>query len=89
MGTDFTWESQDEELDKLVAPAAREHSEQLLQNAFAKVELLDEITYKYVDLDEVVAVLVARPKDQHIVTTGRARYRASIEMANIASEVSQ
>ncbi|MEP2651904.1 MAG: cob(I)yrinic acid a,c-diamide adenosyltransferase, partial [Paraglaciecola sp.] len=55
------------------------------------VILLDEITYmvtyKYIDLDEVIAALTARPKDQHVVITGRACHRAIIEIADTVSEV--
>jgi cob(I)alamin adenosyltransferase len=91
MGTGFTWETQDKDLDKLAAQAAWEHSKKCLQDPSIDVVLLDEITYmityKYIDLDEVIAALTARPKDQHVVITGRACHRSIIEMADTVSEV--
>jgi cob(I)alamin adenosyltransferase len=91
MGTGFTWDTQDKETDTQAAQAAWEHSKKLLQDPSIDVVLLDEITYmityKYIDLDEVVAALNARPKDQHVVITGRACHRAIIEIADTVSEV--
>jgi cob(I)alamin adenosyltransferase len=91
MGTGFTWETQDKDLDKLAAQAAWEHSKKLLQDPSIDVVLLDEITYmityRYIDLDEVIVALTARPKDQHVVITGRACHRSIIEMADTVSEV--
>jgi len=91
MGTGFTWETQDKETDIKAAQAAWQHSKILLQDPSINVVLLDEITYmltyKYIDLDEVLEVLAARPKDQHVVITGRACHRAIIDMADTVSEV--
>jgi cob(I)alamin adenosyltransferase len=91
MGTGFTWETQDKDTDIQAAQAAWQHSKKLLQDPSIDVVLLDEITYmityKYIDLDEVVAVLSSRPKDQHVVITGRACHRAIIEIADTVSEV--
>jgi cob(I)alamin adenosyltransferase len=91
MGTGFTWETQDKETDIKAAEAAWQHSKILLQDPSINVVLLDEITYmltyKYIDLDEVLEVLSSRPKDQHVVITGRACHRAIIEIADTVSEV--
>ena len=91
MGTGFTWETQDKDTDIQAAQAAWQHSKKLLQDPSIDVVLLDEITYmityKYIDLDEVVAVLSSRPKDQPVVITGRACHRAIIEIADTVSEV--
>jgi len=91
MGTGFTWETQNKDTDIQAAQAAWQHSKKLLQDPSIDVVLLDEITYmityKYIDLDEVLAVLTARPKDQHVVITGRACHRAIIEIADTVSEV--
>lgn len=91
MGTGFTWETQDKETDIKAAQAAWAYSKTLLQDPSVDVILLDEITYmvtyKYIDLDEVLAALTARPKDQHVVITGRACHRAIIELADTVSEV--
>ena len=91
MGTGFTWETQDKDTDIKAAQAAWAYSKTLLQDPSVDVILLDEITYmltyKYIDLDDVLAALTARPKDQHVVITGRACHRAIIELADTVSEV--
>ncbi|WP_133468536.1 cob(I)yrinic acid a,c-diamide adenosyltransferase [Paraglaciecola marina] len=91
MGTGFTWETQDKESDIKAAQAAWSYSKTLLQDPSVDVILLDEITYmvtyKYIDLDEVLAALNARPKAQHVVVTGRACHRSIIELADTVSEV--
>ncbi|MDU0355966.1 cob(I)yrinic acid a,c-diamide adenosyltransferase [Paraglaciecola aquimarina] len=91
MGTGFTWETQDKETDIKAAQAAWQHSKQWLSDPTIDLVLLDEITYmltyKYIDLDDVLATLAARPKDQHVVITGRACHRAIVEMADTVSEV--
>ncbi|WP_299082736.1 cob(I)yrinic acid a,c-diamide adenosyltransferase [uncultured Paraglaciecola sp.] len=91
MGTGFTWETQDQETDKKAAIAAWSHSKSLLNDPSIDLVLLDEITYmlsyKYLDLDEVIGALTARPKDQHVIITGRACHRAIMDMADTVSEV--
>ncbi len=91
MGTGFTWETQDKETDIKAAQAAWQHSKILLQDPSIDVVLLDEITYmltyKYIDLNEVLEVLSSRPKEQHVIITGRACHRAIIDMADTVSEV--
>jgi cob(I)alamin adenosyltransferase len=91
MGTGFTWETQDKQKDIAAAQSAWQHSKKLLADPTIDLVLLDEITYmvtyKYIDLDEVLEALNARPKDQHVVITGRACHRAIIELADTVSEV--
>ena len=91
MGTGFTWETQDKELDTKAAQAAWEHSKTLLTNPEIDIVLLDEITYmisfKYLDLDDVLNTLNNRPEGQHVVITGRGCHRAIIDLADTVSEV--
>ena len=91
MGTGFTWETQDKALDTKAAQAAWEHSKTLLTNPDIDIVLLDEITYmisfKYLDLDDVLDTLKNRPKGQHVVITGRGCHRAIIDLADTVSEV--
>lgn len=53
--------------------------------------LLDELTYmvsfKYLDLDEIINTINKRPAHQHVVITGRACHRSLIELADTVSEV--
>lgn len=91
MGTGFTWETQDKETDIKAAQAAWEQSRQWLADPQIDLVLLDEITYmltyKYLDVDEVLQALANRPAHQSVVITGRACHRAVIDMADTVSEV--
>jgi cob(I)alamin adenosyltransferase len=91
MGTGFTWETQDKETDKAAAQKAWEFSKACLQDPSIDLLLLDEITYmltyKYIDVNEVIDALSNRPKNQHVVITGRACHRAVIDLADTVSEV--
>jgi len=91
MGTGFTWETQDKDTDIAAAKKAWEQSKAWLQDPEINLVLLDEITYmlsyKYLDVDEVVEALQNRPKNQNVVVTGRACHRAVMEIADTVSEV--
>lgn len=91
MGTGFTWETQDREKDIQAAQAVWQKTKVLLQDESLDLVLLDEmtymLTYKYLELDEVVEALQNRPENQHVVITGRACHRAIMDMADTVSEV--
>lgn len=91
MATGFTWETQNKEKDIASAQKVWSKSKDLLKNKDIDVILLDEITYmvayKYIDLDEVITALNNRPKDQHVIITGRGCHRSIIELADTVSEV--
>ncbi len=91
MATGFTWDTQDKAKDTAAAQLVWQKSKQLLQDTSIDVVLLDEITYmiayKYLDLDEVLLALKNRPKNQHVIVTGRACHRAIIDLADTVSEV--
>ncbi len=91
MGTGFTWETQDKDTDIAAATKAWEQAKIWLKDEAIDVVLLDEITYmvtyKYIDLDEVLEALANRPKEQSVVITGRACHRAIIDQADTVSEV--
>ena len=63
----------------------------LLKDPSINTVLLDELTYmlsyKYLDLDEVLSAIASRPEGQHVVVTGRAAHRQLVEMADTVSEV--
>lgn len=91
MATGFTWDTQDKEADiaaaKIVWEAAKKH----LSNPVVDIVLLDEITYmvsfKYLDLEDIINTIKQRPVHQHVVITGRACHRELIELADTVSEV--
>ncbi len=91
MATGFTWDTQDKEADisaaKIVWQAAKKH----LSNPDIDIVLLDEITYmvsfKYLDLQDIINTIKQRPAHQHVVITGRACHRELMELADTVSEV--
>ena len=91
MGTGFTWNTQDKASDITAAKRVWKESKRLLSDSSVDLVLLDELTYmlsyKYLDLDDVVATISNRPKMQHVIVTGRACHRSLIELADTVSEV--
>ena len=91
MATGFTWNTQDKEHDIAAAQKVWQRSKTLLKDNNIDVVLLDELTYmvayKYIDLDEVLEALKKRPKNQHVIITGRGCHRAIIDLADTVSEV--
>jgi len=91
MGTGFTWNTQDKEKDIAAAKQVWLKCKKLLSDPNLDLVLLDEMTYmlsyKYLDLDEVIEALNNRPKHQHVIITGRACHRAIIDLADTVSEV--
>lgn len=91
MATGFTWNTQDKTQDIAAAQKVWQRNKALLQDDSIDVILLDELTYmvayKYIDLDEVISALTNRPKDQHVIVTGRGCHRAIIDLADTVSEV--
>ena len=53
--------------------------------------LLDELNialrYDYLDIDRVVADLKARPRDKHVVVTGRNAKPQLVEIADLVTEM--
>ena len=91
MNTGFTWETQDREEDIEAAVATWAHAAALLRDPAVEVVLLDELTYMltygYLDPDEVLDALRNRPKEQHVIITGRNANDALLEIADTVSEV--
>jgi len=91
MATGFTWNTQDKSKDIAAAEKVWEEGKRILADESVDVVLLDELTYmlsyKYLDLDEVIEAIVNRPPMQHVIITGRACHRSIIELADTVSEV--
>ncbi|GLX79246.1 cob(I)yrinic acid a,c-diamide adenosyltransferase [Thalassotalea insulae] len=91
MKTGFTWETQNKEQDIAAAELVWQEAKKLLQDPSINTVLLDELTYmlsyRYLDIDEVLSTIANRPEGQHVVVTGRAAHRRLIEMADTVSEV--
>jgi cob(I)alamin adenosyltransferase len=91
MESGFTWDTQDKELDKQKATQTWLEAKKFLANPDIAVVVLDEITYminyKYLDEAEILDILSNRPKDQHVVITGRAASQGLIDASDTVSEV--
>lgn len=91
MATGFTWETQNRELDRSAARDTWRHARRMLADASLDVVLLDELTYMisfdYLDREEVIAALAARPAGQNVIITGRGCHRALLAMADTVSEM--
>ena len=91
MATGFTWDTQDKAADIAAAEQVWLQAEAYLADDSIDVVLLDELTYMlsyhYIDLTRIEQALVNRPKNQHVIITGRACHRRLIELADTVSEV--
>ena len=91
METGFTWDTQDQELDKRKALEAWAEAEKFLANPDFNLVVLDEITYminyKYLEEKSILKALTNRPINQHVVITGRAASENLIEVADTVSEI--
>jgi len=91
MATGFTWETQNKETDTEACQAVWQHGKRMLADAALDLVVLDELTYMisfgYLDLQDVVAALNARPAHQTLIITGRGCHRDLLEMADTVSEL--
>ncbi|QTP55637.1 cob(I)yrinic acid a,c-diamide adenosyltransferase [Billgrantia sulfidoxydans] len=91
MGEGFTWDTQDRERDTRAAEAAWQVARGMLTDASFDLVLLDELNialrYDYLDLDQVLDDLQARPPMQHAVVTGRYAPEPLIELADTVTEM--
>jgi cob(I)alamin adenosyltransferase len=91
MQSGFTWNTQDQELDKKRANETWNEAEKFLANPEIALVVLDEITYminyNYLDEKLILKALKNRPVDQHVVITGRSASEGIIEASDTVSEV--
>ena len=90
-GEGFTWETQDKDRDARAAQAAWEIACGHLGNPAIGLVVLDEMTYAFkygwLELDAVIAKLLARPPMQHVIITGRAAPQALRDVADTVSDI--
>ncbi len=93
MGEGFTWDTQDRQRDIAAARAAWETAKAMIADPTYKMVLLDELNivlrYEYLPLDEVLAVLRAKPRDLHVIVTGRNAREELIEIADLVTEMTE
>jgi cob(I)alamin adenosyltransferase len=91
MGEGFTWDTQDRARDIAAAKAAWEMSKAMIADPSYSLVLLDELNivlrYDYLPLDEVIAALKAKPRDLHVIVTGRNAKPELIEIADLVTEM--
>ncbi|MGE5203310.1 MAG: cob(I)yrinic acid a,c-diamide adenosyltransferase [Acidobacteriota bacterium] len=91
MGEGFTWETQDRARDIAAARAAWEAARAMIADPSFKLVLLDELNivlrYDYLPIAEVVATLAAKPRDLHVIVTGRNAKPELIEIADLVTEM--
>jgi cob(I)alamin adenosyltransferase len=93
MGEGFTWDTQDRQRDLAAARAAWEQAKAMISDPQYKMVLLDELNivlrYDYLPLDEVLDVLRNKPRDLHIIVTGRNAKDELIEIADLVTEMTE
>jgi len=91
MGTGFTWETQNAELDKAAAEKAWAECEHVFNDPGVHLVLLDELTYmlnyKYLDKEKVINAIKNRPVNQNVIITGRGAKQYLQDLADTFSEV--
>ena len=91
MKSGFTWNTQDQDLDKKRALEAWSEAKKFLADSNIAVVVLDEITYminyNYLNETEILDTLSNRPNNQHVVITGRAASTGLIDASDTVSKV--
>jgi cob(I)alamin adenosyltransferase len=93
MGEGFTWDTQDRQRDLAAARKAWDEAKRMIADPRLKMVLLDELNivlrYDYLPLDEVLEVLRNKPRDLHVIVTGRNAKDELIEMADLVTEMTE
>jgi cob(I)alamin adenosyltransferase len=93
MGEGFTWDTQDRQRDIAAAQAAWDYAKGLIADPSYKMVILDELNivlrYDYLPLNDVLETLQIKPKDLHVVVTGRNAKEPLIEIADLVTEMTQ
>ena len=91
MGEGFSWETQDRQRDLAAARQAWDAAKELMADPSYKMVILDELNivlrYDNLPLDEVVETLRNKPRDLHVVVTGRNAKEALIDAADLVTEM--
>lgn len=93
MGEGFTWETQDRERDIAAARAAWEAGKAMIADPANKMVLLDELNivlrYGYLPIEEIVETLRNKPRDLHVIVTGRNAKDELIDIADLVTDMTQ
>jgi cob(I)alamin adenosyltransferase len=91
MGDGFTWDSEDLDATQAKAVAAWVAARRVIASGDYQLVVLDEITYPmnwgWIQADEVVEAIRARPEAVNVVATGRDAPQALLEIADTVTEM--
>ena len=91
MGEGFTWDTQDRTRDIAVAREAWDEVKRMIADPSYGMVVADELNivlrYDYLPLDEVLEVLRNKPRDTHVIVTGRNAPEPLIEIADLVTEM--
>lgn len=91
MGEGFTWETADRARDIAAAKGAWEMAKEMIADESYRMVLLDELNiclrYDYLDVAQVVEVLKNKPRDTHVIVTGRNARDELVEIADLVTEM--
>lgn len=91
MGEGFTWDTQDRARDIAAAQGAWAMAKAMIADESYKMVLLDELNiclrYDYLDIKEVVEVLKNKPRDTHVIVTGRNAKDELLDAADLVTEM--
>jgi cob(I)alamin adenosyltransferase len=93
MGEGFTWETQDRARDIAAAEAAWARAKEMILDPGNAMVLLDEINIvlrnDYLPIADVTSFLKDKPKDVHVICTGRNAKPELIEIADLVTEMTE
>jgi cob(I)alamin adenosyltransferase len=93
MGEGFTWETKDREQDTKIAHDTWEVCREAIEKNQHDLLIFDEInnalSYGYLDVKEVIDALKDKPKDMHVILTGRDAPAELIEIADLVTEMKE
>jgi cob(I)alamin adenosyltransferase len=91
MGRGFTWNSEDIEKDRRAAKDGWDTAAEMIQSGRYALVILDELTYLmtygFVDSEDILAAIAAKPAHLHIIVTGRDASEQLIAAADLVTEM--
>lgn len=91
LGAGFTWDSENIEHDRQLARDAWRTAAAVIDSGDFDLVVLDEITYlaswKWVDVESIVATVTDRPRHVNVVCTGRDAPPEIVEMADTVTSM--
>ncbi|ADI13519.1 cob(I)yrinic acid a,c-diamide adenosyltransferase [Truepera radiovictrix] len=91
LGDGFSWRSRDLEASRALAVAGWERAKAAILSGAYDLVVLDEVTYPvswgWLEVDDVIATLRARPPKMHVVLTGRDAHERLLAVADTVTEM--